>query len=113
MPLQKRPKPSLSKSSLTVRADVSPTQLVLSFREIWTPRTLAQAEALNSTAEILLFGGAAGGLKTETLLMDAALEVLNPNLNAVIFRESFPQLQDIVRKSKKLYAGHPFYGRYS
>lgn len=68
---------------------------------------------MNSTAEILLFGGAAGSLKTETLLMDAVREADNPNLNAIIFRESYPQLADIIRKSRKLLNGRPFWGKYN
>ena len=41
---------------------------------LWEPKTKAQLWALNSRAEILLFGGAAGSLKTETLVMDAVRE---------------------------------------
>jgi hypothetical protein len=79
----------------------------------WKPENRTQYQALNSTAEILLFGGAAGGLKTETLLMDAVSECFNPNLNAIIFRESFPQLADIIRKSHRLYQGYPYFGKYN
>ena len=61
----------------------------------------------------MLFGGAAGSLKTETVLMDAVREVDNPNLNAIIFRESYPQLSDIIRKSRRLYTGRPFWGKYN
>jgi hypothetical protein len=79
----------------------------------WEPKTKAQASALNSRAEILLFGGAAGSLKTETLLIDAVREADNPNLNAIIFRESYPQLADIIRKSRRLLTGRPFWGKYN
>ena len=58
----------------------------------WQPKTPAQWEALQSKADILLFGGAAGSLKSATILMDAAQEFRNPNLMAVIFRESYPNL---------------------
>ena len=77
----------------------------------WEPRSFAQGMALNSRAEILLFGGAAGSLKTETLLLDAVREANNPNLNAIIFRESFRQLADIQRKSGRLFRGRPFWGK--
>lgn len=53
----------------------------------WTPKTAAQKAALESRADILLFGGAAGSLKTETMLVDAARESNNSNLHAIIFRQ--------------------------
>ena len=40
----------------------------------WTPKTASQKAALESQADILLFGGSAGSLKTETILVDAARE---------------------------------------
>jgi len=49
----------------------------------WTPKTAAQQSALESSADIQLFGGAAGSLKTETMLVDAARESNNPNLHAI------------------------------
>ncbi|MGH9413023.1 MAG: hypothetical protein ACRD0Y_04710, partial [Terriglobales bacterium] len=59
----------------------------------WEPRSHAQSEALLCPADLLLFGGAAGSLKSETLLMDAAAERQHPNLRAVLFRRSFPELE--------------------
>ena len=38
----------------------------------WSAKTAAQKAALESSADILFFGGAAGSLKTETMLVDAA-----------------------------------------
>jgi hypothetical protein len=45
-------------------------------------KTAAQKAALESSADILFFGGATGSLKTETMLVDAARESGNPNLRA-------------------------------
>src|SRR5258708_3401751 len=67
------------------------------------PQTAAQRAALDSLADILFFGGAAGSLKTETMLVDAARESGNPNLRAIIFRQQFTQMTDIVDKTHKLY----------
>jgi hypothetical protein len=50
-----------------------------------------QRLALESQADILFFGGAAGSLKTETILVDAARECRNPNLRAIIFRQKLTQ----------------------
>lgn len=71
--------------------------------KIWEVRSRPQQMALECEADILLYGGAAGSLKTETLLVDAAAEIDNPNLNAVIFRATYPELADIVLKSQRLY----------
>ena len=69
----------------------------------WSPKTAAQKAVLESSADILFFGGAAGSLKTETMLVDAARESGNPNLRAIIFRQSFPQMSDIIEKTQRLY----------
>ena len=70
----------------------------------WTPKTAAQKAVLESQADILLFGGSAGSLKTETLLVDAARESNNPNLRAIIFRQQLTQMSDIVDKTQRLYS---------
>jgi hypothetical protein len=69
----------------------------------WCARTAAQKAALESAADILFFGGAAGSLKTETMLVDAARESGNPNLRAIIFRQQFTQMTNIVDKTLRLY----------
>src|SRR6202453_5192171 len=70
----------------------------------WMPATAAQKAALDSRADILLFGGSAGSLKTETMLMDAVQEHENPNLRAIVFRSSFVEMTDIIDKTRRLYA---------
>lgn len=69
----------------------------------WQPATAAQKAALNSRANILLFGGSAGSLKTETMLMDAVQECENPNLRGIIFRSSFNEMTDLIDKTQRLY----------
>jgi hypothetical protein len=76
----------------------------------WSPKTAAQKAALESAADILFFGGAAGSLKTETMLVDAARESSNPNLRAIVFRQQFTQMTDIVDKTLRLY--RPLGGNY-
>lgn len=60
------------------------------------PQPGAQELFLNTTAEIAVYGGAAGGGKTFALLMDTAKEELieHPAYNAVIFRRSYPQIMN-------------------
>src|SRR5258706_5985867 len=69
----------------------------------WSPKSPPQKLALESCADILLFGGAAGSLKTETILVDAARECLNPNLRGLIIRQKLTQLTDIIDKTYRLY----------
>jgi len=48
-----------------------------------------------SKANEILYGGAAGGGKTKALIMDALFRCLqNPNTTAVVFRRTFPELED-------------------
>lgn len=50
-----------------------------------------------SAAEFeVLFGGAAGPGKTDCLIMEAARFVKHDNYHAIIFRRTFPQLQEII-----------------
>ena len=69
----------------------------------WDPATSAQQAAIDCEAQLLLFGGSAGSLKSETLCVDAIQERDNPNLRAIMFRQSFPQLSEIVEKTHRLY----------
>ncbi|MGH9541498.1 MAG: terminase large subunit domain-containing protein [Terriglobales bacterium] len=72
----------------------------------WTPQSQPQLQALLNGADLLLFGGSAGSLKSETLLVDAALELSNPHLRAILFRRSYPELEKtLIRRSRQLYAG--------
>lgn len=51
-----------------------------------------QEQALSSLADILIFGGSAGGGKTWTLLIEALRHNGNPDFGAVIFRRTSPQI---------------------
>ncbi len=74
----------------------------------WQPRSYAQEQALLCPADILLFGGAAGSLKSETMLMDAVQEHRRPGLRAILLRRSYPELEkSLIRRSRELY---PAYG---
>lgn len=47
---------------------------------------------LESTADICVYGGAAGGGKTWALLLEPLYHVSNPNFSCVIFRRTHPQI---------------------
>ena len=60
----------------------------------YTP-TPKQAAFHASTANEILYGGAAGGGKTKALIMDALFRTLTyPNTTAVVFRRSYRELED-------------------
>lgn len=51
-----------------------------------------QTKFLENPADIVIYGGAAGGGKSYGLLLDAGGYVHIPKFNAVIFRKSYPQI---------------------
>ena len=73
---------------------------------VWTP-TDKQAEFLAAAEFEVLYGGAAGGGKTDGLLVDAlglqqsAWE--NRDYQAIIFRRTYPDLKDIIDRSEVIY----------
>lgn len=68
------------------------------------PRSKPQKAALACRADIMLFGGAAGALKSFTLLIDAAQDIDNPLHNAILFRRTFPELEStLVKQSHEIY----------
>lgn len=50
-----------------------------------------------------LYGGAAGGGKSDYLVVEAVRQVHIPHYRAVIFRREFPQLADLIDRSQELY----------
>lgn len=72
------------------------------------PQPGAQSKFLQSTADIVLYGGAAGSGKTLGLLLDFAKKdfLKNPDYGGVIFRRTFPQIHNeggLWDESGKLY----------
>jgi hypothetical protein len=73
---------------------------------IWQP-TPRQSAFLACDDFEVLYGGAAGGGKSDALLIDAlCLQHGGPdnrNHRAVLFRRSFPELRDLIDRSRELY----------
>ncbi len=69
----------------------------------WKP-TARQKEFLSTNAFEALYGGAAGGGKSEALLMAAVRFVDNPNYRALLLRRTFPDLErSLIDRSRRLY----------
>lgn len=66
---------------------------------IWSPNPGPQTDAFNSEADILGYGGAAGGGKTDLLLGLAATQ----HRRGVIFRRVFPNLRGIIERSREVF----------
>jgi hypothetical protein len=72
----------------------------------WKP-TEKQAEFIAADEEEVLFGGSAGGGKSDALLIDALggqqSACLMPSYRALLMRKSFPELRDLIDRSEALY----------
>ena len=73
-------------------------------RVLWTPQP-KQALALKCPADELLYGGAAGGGKSDFLIMDALSGAARygKDYRAIVFRQSTTQLGQLLRRADQLY----------
>ena len=75
---------------------------------IWRP-TPKQAEFLSASEDEVLFGGSAGGGKSDALVVDAlglglSLQaVAQPEYRALILRRTYGELKEIVDRTRALY----------
>lgn len=74
---------------------------------IWQPNSEPQRRALASRADSVIYGGAAGGGKTDALKAKAMRHVAVPGYAALIFRQTSKQLRQpggLWEKSRELYS---------
>lgn len=69
---------------------------------IWKPLPKQEQFMVRSEYEVL-YGGAAGGGKSDALLCEALRQVNIPHYRAIIFRKTYPQLSELVDRSLELY----------
>lgn len=71
-------------------------------KTIWSPQQ--RQKVFQSRGEYeALYGGAAGGGKTDALVAEALRQVHIPHYRAIIFRKTYTQLTDIIDKSRFIY----------
>jgi predicted phage terminase large subunit-like protein len=62
--------------------------------EPFRPQAGPQEQFLKSSADIVIYGGAAGGGKTIGILMEAARHLHRPGFKAVLFRRTYPEIRN-------------------
>jgi hypothetical protein len=76
----------------------------------WWPINAAQQAAIVSPAQLLEFGGASGGAKTNFLCADAMQEYTLPSFRGLLLRESLGEMDQIGDEMEKMYL--PLRARY-
>lgn len=75
-------------------------------KPLWQP-TPRQSAFLAATEDEVLFGGAAGGGKSDALVIDALgighNAIRNPNYRALLIRQTFPELRELMDRTRQLY----------
>lgn len=75
---------------------------------VWEPQPGPQTMFLSSPADIVFFGGGAGGGKTLALLLDSVRDIDTPGYSSVLFRRTYPQITapgGLWETSKMIYGG--------
>lgn len=80
------------------KAPPEPAQFV-----VWRPNPGPQTRFLCNPEREVLYGGAAGAGKSDGLLMSAVLDYKNRFHRGIIFRQSYPELKDLIRRSVEVY----------
>lgn len=72
----------------------------------WDPSP-KQAEFLAADEDEVLYGGAAGGGKSDAMIVDAMglpqRAIANPSYRALVIRQTFPQLRKLLDRARELY----------
>jgi len=71
-------------------------------RYVWKPQP-KQAAFMSRTENEVFFGGAAGGGKSDAIVLEALRQVNVPNYKGLILRKTFPQLRELIDKSRLYY----------
>ena len=69
---------------------------------IWTPQP-KQFDFMQRPEDEALYGGSAGGGKSDALVIEATRQVHIPHYKALILRKTYPQLTELIEKSQRYY----------
>lgn len=69
---------------------------------VWRPQP-KQVQFLSRMEDEALYGGAAGGGKSDSLLAEALRQVHIPHYRAIIFRKTYPQCSELIDRSRDIY----------
>ena len=72
-------------------------------RIIWRPQP-KQAEFMRRLEDEALYGGAAGGGKSDCALAEALRQINVPHYRALILRKTYPQLSELIDRSHEIYS---------
>ncbi len=75
----------------------------VSARKIWRPQP-RQADFMRRLEDEALYGGAAGGGKSDCALAEALRQVHIPHYRGLILRKTYPQLSELIDRSHEIYS---------